>query len=206
MESLGPLEHFLNEVDPELPVLIRTALVHVQFETIHPFLDGNGRLGRLLIALMLWEAGVLTKPLLYLSLYFKLNRLEYYDRLQRVRTHGDWEGWLIYFLRGIYETATQAVESARSSLDLFDRDREEILKLGRLASSGLRLHAYLQTQPLTTIAQAAKVTGVNRTSISRCLNSFADLGIVCELTGKHRYRIFAYEQYMKILSEGTEPL
>ena len=206
MESLGPLELFLNEEEPELPVLIRAALVHVQFETIHPFLDGNGRLGRLLITLMLWEEGVLSKPLLYLSLYFKLNRLEYYDRLQRVRTHGDWEGWLEYFLRGVYETATQVVESARSALDLFNADREKILRLGRLTGSGLRLHEHLQAHPLTTIAQAAKATGVNRTSISRCLKSLAGLGIVSELTGKHRYRIFAYEQYIKMLSEGTEPL
>ena len=206
MESLGPLEHFLNEEEPELPVLIRAALAHVQFETIHPFLDGNGRLGRLLITLMLWEAGVLCKPLLYLSLYFKMNRMEYYDRLQRVRTHGDWEGWLGYFLRGVYETATQVVESAHSSLELFDADREKILGLGRLTGSGLRLHEHLKAQPLTTIAQAVKTTGINRTSISRCLKIFAGLGIVSELTGKHRYRIFAYEQYVKMLSEGTEPL
>jgi Fic family protein len=206
MESLGPLEHFLNEEEPELPVLIRAALAHVQFETIHPFLDGNGRLGRLLITLIMWDAGVLSKPLLYLSLYLKLNRLEYYDRLQRVRTQGDWEGWLAYFLRGVYETARQVLESASGSLELFETDRKKIRTLGRLAGSGLRLHEHLQAQPLTTITQATEKTGVNRTSISRCLANFVELDIVSELTGKYRYRIYAYEQYIKILSEGTEPL
>ena len=205
MESLGPLESFLNEEKPELPELIRAALAHVQFETIHPFLDGNGRLGRLLISLMLWDAGVLGKPLLYLSLYFKLNRLEYYDRLQRVRTHGDWEGWLGYFLRGVHETARQVAESARGSLELFDADREKIKTLGKLAGSGLLLHEHMQVQPLTTLAQATKKTGVNRTSITRCMKKLTRLGIVHELTGKHRYRVFAYDQYIKILSEGTEP-
>lgn len=206
MESLGPLELFLNEEEPELPVLIRTALIHAQFETIHPFLDGNGRLGRLLITLMLWKAGVLGEPLLYLSLYFKLNRLEYYDRLQRVRTHGDWEGWLAYFLRGVHETARQVYTSARTSLDLFEDDRKKILTLGRLAVTGLRLHELLQEQPLTTITRATAKTGINRTSISRCLASLVDLGIVSELTGKHRYRIYAYTQYINMLNEDTEPL
>ena len=206
MESLGPLELFLNEEEPELPVLIRTALIHAQFETIHPFLDGNGRLGRLLITLMLWKAGVLGEPLLYLSLYFKLNRLEYYDRLQRVRTHGDWEGWLAYFLRGVHETARQVYTSARTSLDLFEDDRKKILTLGRLAVTGLRLHELLQEQPLTTITQATAKTGINRTSISRCLASLVDLGIVSELTGKHRYRTYAYTQYINKLNEDTEPL
>jgi len=206
MECLGPLELFLNETGGELPVLIRTALVHVQFETIHPFLDGNGRLGRLLITLMLWNAGVLGEPLLYLSLYFKLNRLEYYERLQRVRTHGDWEGWLVYFLRGVNETARQVYESARASLELFENDRKKILTLGRLATTGLQLHEHLQAQPLTTIAQATEKTGVNRTSISRCLASLVDLGIVSELTGKHRYRTYAYTQYINMLKEDTKPL
>jgi Fic family protein len=206
MESLGPLELFLNEEEPELPVLIRTALVHVQFETIHPYLDGNGRLGRLLISLMLWSEGTLAEPLLYLSLYFKLNRLEYYERLQRVRTHGDWEGWLAYFLRGVHETSRQVYISARSSLELFENDRQKILTLGRLAVTGLRLHEHLQAQPLTTIAQATEKTAINRTSISRCLASLADLGIVSELTGKHRYRTYAYTQYISMLSEDTEPL
>lgn len=206
MESLGPLELYLNEEEPELPVLIRTALVHVQFETIHPFLDGNGRLGRLLITLMLWKAGVLGEPLLYLSLYFKLNRLEYYERLQRVRTHGDWEGWLAYFLRGVHQTARQVYTSARTSLELFETDRKKILTLGRLAVTGLRLHEHLQAQPLTTIAQATEKTGINRTSISRCLASMIDLGIVSELTGKHRYRTYAYTQFINMLNEDTEPL
>jgi len=144
--------------------------------------------------------------LLYLSLYFKINRLEYYDRLQCVRTHGDWEGWLAYFLRGIHETASQVYSSARVSLELFKDDRKKILTLGRLAVTGLRLHEHLQSQPLTTIAQAAAKTGVNRTSISRCLASLIELGIVNELTGKHRYRTYAYTQYIAMLNEDTEPL
>lgn len=206
MESLGALELFLNEEEPELPVLIRAALAHVQFETIHPFLDGNGRLGRLLITLMLWQAGALRKPMLYLSLYFKTNRLEYYERLQRVRTHGDWEGWLGFFLTGVYQTSGQVVDSVLAAQRLFEADRGKIRTLGRLAGSGLRLHDHLQLQPLTTIRQAARKTGVNRTSITRCLREFAKLGLVRELTGKLRYRAWAYSGYVELLSEGTEPL
>jgi Fic family protein len=206
MECLGPLEQFLNEEHPQLPVLVRAALIHVQFETIHPFLDGNGRLGRLLIGLMLWEARVLSQPLLYLSLFFKINRLEYYDRLQRVRTHGDWEGWLGFFLRGVFETAQQAVETARNSLALFETDREKIRTLGRIAGSCLRLHEHLQRHPVTNIVDAVAGTGVNRTSISNCLQQLQDLEIVRELTGNRRNRIFIYDRYIETLSEGTEPL
>ncbi len=206
MECLGPLEQFLNEERPQLPILVRAALAHVQFETIHPFLDGNGRLGRLLITLMLCEAGVLSQPLLYLSLFFKINRLEYYDRLQRVRTHGDWEGWLGFFLRGVYETAQQAVETAKKSLDLFAEDREKIRSLGRIAGSCLRLHEHLQRSPVTNIADATAGTGVNRTSISNCLQHLRELGVVHELTGNRRNRVFVYDRYIEALSEGTEPL
>lgn len=205
MECLDPFEKFLNEEHPHLPVLVRAALAHVQFETIHPFLDGNGRLGRLLISLMLWEAGVLNQPLLYLSLFFKINRLEYYDRLQSVRTRGDWEGWLSFFLRGVHETAQQAVETARSSLALFEADRERIRGLGRIAGSCLRLHEHLQRRPVTTIADATAGTGVNRTSITRCLQHLEELEIVRELTGNRRNRVFVYDRYIEVLSEGTEP-
>jgi Fic family protein len=206
MDCLDPFEHFLNEEYPKLPVLVRAALAHVQFETIHPFLDGNGRLGRLLITLMLWEARVLSQPLLYLSLFFKTNRLEYYDRLERVRTHGDWEGWLNFFLRGVYETAQQAVETARCSLALFESDREKIRTLGRIAGSCLRLHEYLQRRPVTNIADATANTGVNRTSITTCLQHLQELGIVRELTGNRRNRVFVYDRYVESLSEGTKPL
>ncbi len=206
MECLSPLEHFINEPQPELPVLVRAGLSHVQFETIHPFLDGNGRLGRLLITLMLWQANALSQPLLYLSLFFKLNRLEYYDRLQRVRTHGDWEGWLNFFLRGIAETAQQAVETAQSSMKLFETDRETIRGLGRISGSCLRLHDHLQTHPLTNIADATKATGINRTSITNCIKRLQELNIISELTGNRRNRVFVYGNYLKILSDGTEPL
>lgn len=204
MDCLGPFEAFLH--DPQTPPLIKAALAHVQFETIHPFLDGNGRLGRLLIALLLVEAKVLQYPLLYLSLHFKTNRPEYYDRLSRVRTHGDWEGWLRFFLRGVINTAREAAETAQKILALFDADRARIATLGRLSGSALRMHEYLRARPVTTAAVAAEKTGVNRSSTVTVLNKLIDMGIVRELTGYRRNRLFAYDAYLAVLSRDTEPL
>lgn len=206
MECLDPLERFLHVQEPPVPVLVQAALVHVQFETIHPFLDGNGRLGRLLITLMLVSEGVLREPLLYLSLYFKTRRSEYYDLLQQVRLQGDWEAWLRFFLQGIYETAQQAVETARNLLQLFDADRERIRGLGRIAGSCLQLHQLLQRKVVVNIPGAAEALGINRTTISNCLAKLQALGIVREITGHRRNRLFIYDSYMQLLSEGTEPL
>src|SRR5262245_28409660 len=143
MECMGDLERFLHE-RTTYPALIRAALAHVQFETIHPFLDGNGRLGRLLITLMLCEEGTLKEPILYLSLYFKTHRARYYELLQEVRRKGDWETWLEFFLEGVTETSEQGVASARRLMALFAKDREKISELGRSASSALRIHDHLQ--------------------------------------------------------------
>ncbi len=206
MECLDPFERFLHDEAGPTPVLLKASLAHVQFETIHPFLDGNGRLGRLLITLILINEGVLREPLLYLSLYFKTHRSDYYDHLQRVRLEGDWEGWLRFFLQGVFETAQQAVESARTVRDLFEQDRERIGRLGRIASSCLQLHQRLQQKAIVNIPDSARELEINRTTISNCIRRLQELGIVREITGQRRNRLFVYDRYVQILSEGTEPL
>lgn len=204
MDCLGPFELFLHE--NALPPVVRAALAHVQFETIHPFLDGNGRVGRLLIALMLVESGVLKQPLLYLSLYFKTHRQEYYDRLQRVRTDGDWEGWLRYFLEGVALTARDAIDTLHRVREIFARDELSIRAFGRLSPASLKVHEHLKRHAISTIAVAAKATTVNRTTVTTVFERLIGAGIVRELTGQRRNRVFAYDAYLTVLSEGTEPL
>ncbi len=206
MDCLDPFERFLHDEAGPMPVLLKASLAHVQFETIHPFLDGNGRLGRLLITLILINEGVLREPLLYLSLYFKTHRSDYYDHLQRVRLQGDWEGWLRFFLQGVFETAQQAVESTRTLLELFQQDRERIEGLGRIAGSCLQLHQRLQQKAIVNIPDSARELAINRTTISNCIRRLQELGIVREITGQRRNRLFVYDRYVQILSEGTEPL
>jgi Fic family protein len=205
MECLGDLERFLHDRET-YPLLIRAALAHVQFETIHPFLDGNGRLGRLLITLMLCEEGALKEPILYLSLYFKTHRARYYDLLQEVRRNGDWEAWLEFFLEGVIETSEQSVASARRLIELFDRDRQKISALGRPAASALRLHGELQRTPLIAVPVAAKKLRISQPTIQKSLDHLQKLGVVREVTGKRRRRLYEYTSYLKILDEGTEPL
>ena len=204
MDCLGPFETFLH--DPQTPPLIKAALAHVQFETIHPFLDGNGRLGRLLIALLLVEAKVLQYPLLYLSLHFKANRSEYYDRLSRVRTHGDWEGWLRFFLRGVVNTAAEACATARQIVALFDADRARLPAMGRLSATALALHRHLCTRPVTNVVQATAATGIARSSVLTAFARLTELGLVREMTGYRRNRVFAYDAYLRLLTRDTEPL
>jgi Fic family protein len=204
MVCLGDLEKFLHA--EHTPVLIKAALAHLQFETIHPFLDGNGRVGRLLITLLLCAQGALSQPMLYLSLYFKANRDAYYDLLQRVRTEGVWEEWLLFFLEGVLETSLQAVTTAQNILQLFEDDRKRIDQLGRPAGSALRLHQYLQRHPLVTIPNAAADTGMTAPTVTTSLKHLTTLGIVREITGKERRRLFVYDRYLTILNEGTEPL
>jgi Fic family protein len=190
-----------------MPTLLKAGLAHVQFETIHPFLDGNGRVGRLLITLLLCEEGALTKPILYLSLYFKTHRQQYYELLQQVRDDGAWNEWLRFFFRGVRETSNQAVEAARSILELFDEDRRTIRdNLGRAAGSALRVHEHLQENPVVTTRRAAEEMSLSRPTITSALDNLQDLGIVREMTGKERYRVYAYDDYLDILDEGTEPL
>ena len=185
---------------------MEAGLVHVQFESIHPFLDGNGRLGRLLITLLLCAKGALKEPLLYLSLYFKKHRSQYYDHLQRIRTEGAWEEWLRFFLEGTALTAQEAAETATRILDLFSKDREKIQKLGRPATSALRVHEYMQRKPIANIAAIAKALKLSIPTVTVALNHLVRIGIVEEVTGKKRDRLFTYSRYFNIVSEGTEPL
>lgn len=202
---MAALERFLH--DAASPgALVRAALAHVQFETIHPFLDGNGRVGRLLIALMLHHDGVLRQPLLYLSLYFKQHRAEYYRLLDAVRQTGDWEAWLDFFLEGIEQTATGAMDTAHRLLALFDADAARVRALGRTAANALRVFDVLRERPVASIQLLADRAGVSFATAARLIDALAGLGIVREITGKKRERVFAYQAYLDILNEGAEPL
>jgi Fic family protein len=206
MECLDSLERFFHDEKHKLPILVEAGLVHVQFETIHPFLDGNGRLGRLLITLLLCSKGALREPLLYLSLYFKMNRDRYYDLLQRVRTDGAWEEWLVFFLEGTEITARSAADAAKQILTLFAKDRDRIQTIGRAAASALRVHEYMQKKPLGAIGTVAEELKLSIPTVTVALDHLVRLGIAKEVTGKRRARVFGYSRYLKILSEGTEPI
>ncbi|HLX43408.1 MAG TPA: Fic family protein [Bryobacteraceae bacterium] len=206
MECMGQLELFLHEDRPDIPLLIKAGLAHVQFETIHPFLDGNGRLGRLLITFLLCAGGALHEPILYLSLFFKAHRQTYYDLLTQVRATGDWEAWLDFFLRGVKETADQAVSAARRIIALLEADRRKIETLGRPAASVLRVLQYAQTHPILSIATAAEAIGSTFPTVAGAIEHMQHLGIMREITGKQRHRLFTYGSYLDILNEGTDPL
>ncbi len=206
VECMGALEAFLHETEDGISPLARAGLAHVQFETIHPFLDGNGRLGRLLIVLMLCDAGLLDEPSLYLSLYFKSRRAEYYERLDAVRTKGDWEGWLRFFFDGVAATSGQAVDTAQRLLQLFQNDRARLRARGRIAGTALQLHEAFSRNPLRTTALLVKETGLSKPAIARGLGVMQDAGVLREITGKQRYKIYAYQPYLDILSEGAQPL
>jgi Fic family protein len=200
---LDNFEKFLH--DEKTPTLIRAALAHVQFESIHPFLDGNGRLGRLLITFMLCVDGVLKEPMVYLSLYFKMHRQQYYDLLQAVRDRGEWEAWVEFFLTGVIETANEAVETARQLLALFEEDRVRIRTLGRSAASMLQVHDLLQRQPIVSIIPASRELKLTHPTVMKAIANLEKLGIVREISGRRRGRLFAYARYMSILNQGTEP-
>ena len=205
-DCMADLERFIHASNDPLPVLVKAGLAHVQFETIHPFLDGNGRLGRLLITLMLCDAGLLREPLLYLSLYFKRNRSTYYRLLDDTRRTGDWEAWLRFFLQGVGEVAEAAVATARSVSDTIRNDRSLIGGLGRQAGSILRVHQSLIERPVGSIGRIAQRTGLSAPTVASALGVLEGLGIVGELTGRRRNRVFAYERYLAVLREGTEDL
>jgi len=205
-DLMSDLERFLHDESTYTPPLLKAAIAHVQFETIHPFLDGNGRLGRLLITLSLCSDSVLPEPSLYLSLYFKRNRSTYYDLLQQVRTHGAWEAWLDFFLDGVRETGQQAHATARSLVQLFEEDRLRIESLGRTANTGLRLHDHLKRHTFTSIRSAADALGLAYPTVRDRIGDLERLGIVAEVTGKARDRIWSYQRYVAMLAEGTEPL
>jgi Fic family protein len=200
---MGQLERFYHE-QKGLPVLVKAALLHVQFETIHPFLDGDGRLGRLLITLMLVGNAVLVEPLLYLSLYFKQHRAAYYDLLQKVRLEGDWEEWLTFFFTAVLETAQQAVNTAHQVLKLFGRDRSRIDNLGRIRGSAILLFNLLQERPYLSIPAASKQLHLSQPAVTKAIKALQQLGIVDESSGRAWKRVFVYSNYLKIMTEGTE--
>jgi Fic family protein len=205
-DCMAALERFIHAEADGLPILVKAALAHVQFETIHPFLDGNGRVGRLLIALMLADAGVLTQPLLYLSLYFKQHRAEYYRQLDVVRRDGDWEAWVDFFLEGVAQTAAGAVDTAHRLLALFADDAAKARGLGRAAANTVRVFDALRARPIASISDLSRRTAVSYPTVARAIEALAALGIVRELTGRKRDRVFAYDRYLAVLNEGAEPL
>jgi Fic family protein len=201
-DCLKDFERFLH-VRPELtPPLAKAALAHVQFETIHPFLDGNGRVGRLLIALQLANDGLLRAPLLYVSLHFKEHRQTYYELLNRVRDTGDWETWLEFFADAVVAAATQAATSAMRLLELASADSHRIEGLGRAAASALTIHRALQRQPIATAASLTATTHLTPATVNKSLAHLERLGVAAELTRKQRGRIFSYARYVNILNEG----
>jgi Fic family protein len=197
--AMSDLERFLHDDPERTPILIKAALAHVQFETIHPFLDGNGRVGRLLITLLLCAEKVLQQPLLYLSLYFKQHRDAYYDQLQRVRTEGAWEEWLEFFLEGVITVASSATETARRIRELVERDRASIRGLGRGAASALLVHELAGRRIVLNARGAANQLGLSVPTVNAALARLEEAGIVREATGRRRGRIFVYEAYLEIL-------
>jgi Fic family protein len=203
-ECMGALELFLHDQPEPTPVLLKVALAHVQFETVHPFLDGNGRLGRLLITLLLCNEKVLKAPMLYLSLYFKTHRPRYYELLNEVRQSGDWEAWLEFFADAVIETATQAVDTVQRLMALAEEDRKRIQTLGRVSGSVLGIHHAMMERPIASPVWLKGKTGLSLTTIGTSLKKLEELGVVRELTGQKRNRFYGYTQYISILNRGTE--
>ncbi len=201
---MSELEKYVHRSDL-YPTLITAAFAHVQFETIHPFLDGNGRIGRLLIAFILHHGGLLSRPLLYLSLYFKRYRSEYYRLLDLVRTEGDWEAWVDFYLEGVENTATNAVQTAHRLVALFDQDRDQIQKLGRTASSAAKVLQVLRERPLVTVQDAMEKAVISFPTANKAVQLLVNQGLIREVTGQRRNRVFAYSKYLDILNEGAEP-
>ena len=202
---MGELEKFLHDAKGT-PALLKAALWHVQFETIHPFLDGNGRVGRLMVTLLLCAEGLLHEPMLYLSLFLKQHRARYYELLDAVRRDGDWEAWIAFFCEGVATVSDSAVVTARRLLELAETDRDRVVRLGRSAGSAAAILAALLRTPVATIPRLAKRTGLTLPTIAKGLGVLIDRKIVSETTGRKRNRVFRYDQYLKILNEGTEPL
>lgn len=201
---LGELEAFLHDESP-LPLLVRIGLAHVQFETIHPFLDGNGRVGRLLITFLLCEKQVLLKPVLYLSHYFKRHRQQYYDHLQAVRDHGAWEEWLVFFLTGVVEVSQQATETARRILSLRERHRELITEaFGRAAGNGHRVLEHLYQRPIVAVTEVRNLIETSYPAANNLVRQFVRHGILHEMTGQKRHRRFVYRDYVNLFHDAPE--
>jgi len=201
LPCMGELDKFIHAED-DMPTLIRAALVHVQFESIHPFLDGNGRIGRLLVTLLLQQSGKLSRPLLYLSLYLKAHKAEYYRLLDRVRAEGDWEAWADFFLRGVAETAHSATLTARKLTDCYQEDLVKVQKLGHAGSKAVRALGGFRQRPMLDIKRVAAALGVSFPTAAKVVQLLVDQGILRETTGKARDRIFVYRRYLEILNGG----
>jgi len=195
------LERFINDVPEETDPLIKAALAHVQFETIHPFVDGNGRIGRLLIPLILVEAKVLSEPLLYLSVFFKKHRQTYYERLNQVRLTGDWEGWLLFFVDAVAAMANQALKIAQQLNELRESDRNQLNDLGRMTGSANQIIDALFEQPIANINKIIELTGLTAATVGKLFDMFENQGIVKEITGQKRNRVYAYVAYIDILNQ-----
>lgn len=199
--ALGNLEKFLH-ADTELPLLVKIGLAHAQFETIHPFLDGNGRIGRLLITFLLCEQGVLQKPVLYLSYYFKQHRQEYYEHLQAVRDTGNWEAWVVFFLQGIIDVSEQATDTARRILVLREEHRHAITEtLGRTAGNGHRVLDYLYENPIVSVKEVQRLIGTTYPAANNLVGRLQACGILEEITGQVRHRRFAYQSYIRLFHD-----
>lgn len=203
---LDQFERFLHADVQSTPPLIRAGLAHVQFESIHPFLDGNGRLGRQLITLMLCSQGVIHEPILYLSLFFKQNRARYYELLQSVRLDGDWEGWLGFYLAGIESTAENAYSTARRLVGLFESDRKKLVTHKRSSSSLLRMHELLRQRPIWQAPRLAMAMDLSGPGVRKLIATMMEEGVLKEISGKERYQVYCYQRYLDTLNEGTEPL
>ncbi|HHT9126688.1 MAG TPA: Fic family protein [Candidatus Brocadiia bacterium] len=204
LPAMGALEKFLHNDPVATPPLIKAGLAHAQFETIHPFLDGNGRVGRLLITFILCAEGALSQPLLYLSLFLKQHRTEYYDALQRIRTEGDWEGWLAFYLTGVKEVSEQATETARKLITMFEQHRQQIQHIGKAAGSALRVHELLKKRVILSLPVAQTELHLSFPAVNKAMANLQKLRLVREFTGKQRNRLFCYESYLKVLDEGAK--
>ena len=203
-DCFGEFEKFLNDNSIHLPILIKIAISHVQFETIHPFLDGNGRLGRLLITFMLRILGLLDEPLLYLSLYFKIHRTKYYKLLQSVRNTGDWESWIEFFLKGVLKTSQQAFDTALEITSLFAKDEEKIKSLNVDTAGVLKAYDCLKKSPISSTKKIVQMSQSSLTTVLRSLKTLEEINLVQEITKKHNNKIFVYKEYIHIINQGTE--
>ncbi len=204
--AIAALEHFIHDEPQPTPILLKAALAHAQFETIHPFLDGNGRVGRLLITLLLCSEGVLRQPLLYLSLYFKRHRDSYYEHLQRVRIDGDWEGWLRFFLQGVIDVADSTAMTTQRLVAMIEADRQRIHTFGRGAATAHRVHDLATRFVLIGASSTAARLGLTDPPVYAAIARLEQAGILREITGRQRGKLYVYDQYLSILDEGTEPV
>jgi len=201
--AMAALERFLHDRPERTPILIKAALAHAQFESIHPFLDGNGRVGRLLITLLLVADGVLKGPLLYLSLYLKQNRDDYYDHLQRIRTEGAWEAWLEFFLEGVVEVAESTTTTTGDLVQMIERDRQKIHEFGRGAATAARLHDLISRYVIMRPTTAAKLLHLSAPPVYGAFNRLEEAGMLREVSGRRRGKVYVYDEYLERLNEGT---